>query len=291
MAPALTRRTLLAAGAAGLGGLALAACTGGSGDDGTDGTGTSGLNLLVVTPAVPSGKPGRLVFVLQDDAREPVTPKKATFRFGPSKERMTSPVAEAEIRTDAAPATSYLTLSVELSPVGTVWAEVTADGKKATAPIVVVEKVPGIGAGQPLPSVVTPSPGDLAGMEVACTRQPACPLHDISLDKALALKTPLAVLVSTPAFCQTAVCGPVLEVLLKAMPPFAGAIRFLHLEVYAQRPKEKLEGTPLSPAVDAFDLESEPTLFLVGADGVVRQRLDGVFGTGEVTAALTALKG
>jgi hypothetical protein len=283
----LTRRTLVAAGAAGLGGLALGACKGSS-DAPKKGT---GLNLLVVTPEVPNGRAGRLVFVLQNDDRDPVTPKQATFRFGPSPEKMTSPVAEAEVHTDAAPATSYLSLTVQLSPVGTVWAEVTADGKRATAPVRVVDRLSGVGEGQALPSVVTPSPGDLAGVEVACTRQPACPLHDISLDKALALKKPLAVLVSTPAFCQTAVCGPVLDVLLKAAPTVGDAVRLLHLEVYAQRPREKIEGTPLSPAVKAFALDAEPSLFLVGADGIVRQRIDGVFGTGEVTRALAALKG
>lgn len=278
----LTRRSVLAGG---LGAIALSACR----SKGDSTARSSGLNLLVVTPAVRAGQPSRLVFVLQNDDREPITPRSATFRFGPTPEKMTSPIAEAAIRTDAAPATSYVTLSVQLSPVGTVWAEITADGKKATAPITVVDAIPGIGPGEALPSLVTPSPGDLAGLEVACTRQPACPLHDVSLDKALQQKRPLAVLVATPAFCQTAVCGPVLDVLLKAAPVVSDKVGFVHLEVYAERPKDRIEGTPLSPAVKAFRLEAEPTLYLVGADGLVKDRIDGIFGTGEVTQALATL--
>jgi hypothetical protein len=279
----MTRRTFLIAGAAlGIGTTALGGCKGG-------GTKTSGINLLPVTPAVPSGKAGRLVFVLMDDDRETVTPKKATIRFGRSPDTIATQPIEVDIRTDAAPAATYLLASVELSPPGTVYAEVIADGKKATASFEIVDRIPGVGAGDPLPSVKTPSGTDLAGMEVACTRQPACPLHDVSLDAALARKRPLAVLVASPAFCQTAVCGPVLDVLLKAMPAFADRVDFLHLEVYAQKPHDTIEGTPLAPAVKGFGLESEPTLYLVGADGVVRNRIDGVMGTGEVTQALTAL--
>lgn len=285
----LTRRSLLAAGA---GAVALSACKGTTGPaTGTGDAARGGLNLLVVTPEAEAGKPTRLAFVLQDDAKEYLSPKSVTVQFGPAPDRFTSPIVEARIFNDAGPASSYVTVEAELAPKGTVWAQATVDGKKAIAPIMVVDARPGLGAGQPVPRVQTPSPGDAAGLEVVCTRSPEpCPWHDVSLDQALGRGRPLALVVATPAFCQTATCGPVLDVVLKAAPPFADRVGFVHLEVYAARPTgPEVTRTPLSPAVKAFGLASEPNLFLVGPDGTVRERIDGLFGTTEVTQALQRL--
>ncbi len=285
----LTRRSVLAAGA---GALALAACGGSSEGSGSSGGGSSGngLNLLVVTPEVETGKPTRVAFILQDDEQEYISPKRVVVQFGPAQDRFTSPLVEGQIFTDATPAPPYFTVEAELAPKGTVWAQVTVDGKKAVAPVKIVDVLAGLGRGKPMPGVRTPSPGDAAGLEQVCTRSEGpCPWHDVSLDRALTEGRPMAVLVATPAFCQTAVCGPVLDVLLRAQPQVGDRVRFLHLEVYASRPGREISGTPLAPAVKAFGLASEPTLFIVGADGIVRDRIDGLYGTSESTAALRKL--
>lgn len=283
----LSRRNLLAAGA---GAVVLTACKAssppGTGKDAARG----GLNLLVVTPEAETGKSTRLAFVVQDDGKEFVTPKEVTLQFGPSQERFTSPVVKGRVFTDASPAPAYFTIDATLAPKGVVWAQATVDGKKATAPITIVDSRPGLVPGQPMPAVRTPSPGDNAGVEMPCTRSPACPWHDVSLDQALKKGRPLAVLVATPAFCQTATCGPVLDVLLRAAPEVADKVGFVHLEVYATRPKgPEVADTPLSPAVKAFALASEPVLFLVGPDGTVKDRIDGLYGTTEAAAALRKL--
>ena len=281
----LSRRTLLAAGA---GAVALAAC--GSSSETSRSSG-NGLNLLVVTPEAEAGKPTRLAFVLQDDEREFISPKRVTLQFGPSQDRFTSPLVEGRVFTDAAPAPPYVTVDAELAPKGVVWVQATVDGKKAVAPITIVDARPGLLPGQPMPAVRTPSPGDSAGVDPVCTRSEGpCPWHDISLDQALLAGRPLAVLVATPAFCQQATCGPVLDVLLKAQPEVGDRVRFVHLEVYATRPTgPEVTRTPLAPAVKAFKLASEPMLFTVGADGIVRDRLEGLYGTSEATAALKKL--
>ena len=137
----------------------------------------------------------------------------------------------------------------------------------------------------------TPSPGDTAGLEQVCTRSEGpCPWHDTSLDVALTENRPMAVLVATPAFCQTAVCGPVLDVLLRAQKDVGDRIRFVHLEVYATKPTgPEISKTPLAPAVKAFGLQSEPVLFTVRPDGTVQDRIDGLYGTSEAVKALKAL--
>ena len=286
----LSRRTFLAAGA---GAVALSACGAASTSRSRDEAARGGLNLLVVTPEAEVGKSTRLAFVLQDDDQEYVTPEEVTLQFGPTQDRYTSPLVQGRVFTDAAPAPPYFTIDAELAPAGTVWAQATVDGtKKAIAPIRIVDARPGLGAGQPMPAVRTPSPGDNAGVEPVCTRQPACPWHDVSLDQALTQDRPLAVLVSTPAFCQTATCGPVLDILLRAAPAAGDRVGFVHLEVYATRPTgPEVTRTPLAPAVKAFALASEPVLFLVAADGTVKERIDGIYGTSEAEAALKRLLG
>jgi hypothetical protein len=286
----LSRRTVLAAGA---GALTLVAC-GDSSKVATSGGGKAGgkgLNLLVVTPEAETGKATRLAFVLQDDEQEFIRPEKVTVQFGPSQDRFTSPLVEGQVFTDSAPAPPYFTVEAELAPKGTVWAQVTVDGEKATAPITIVDAKPGLGRGQKMPAVRTPSPGDTAGLEQVCTRSEGpCPWHDVSLDQALTSGRPLAVLVATPAFCQTAVCGPVLDLLLKAQPAVGERVRFVHLEVYATRPSgPEISRTPLAPAVKAFGLTSEPVLFTVGSDGIVKDRIDGLYGTTEARQALERL--
>jgi hypothetical protein len=123
-------------------------------------------------------------------------------------------------------------------------------------------------------------------VEPICTRQPVCPLHDVSLDAALKEGKPLAVLFGTPKFCKTNTCGPVLDVMLDEMAPFASRVRFLHVEIYTD---EKADTT--TPAVDAYNLQGEPFLFLAGADGVVRSRIAGPYDKAELRGALTALAG
>lgn len=145
-----------------------------------------------------------------------------------------------------------------------------------------------VGAGMPMPTVPTPTTADKAGVAVVCTRDPVCPLHSVSLDDALVDDLPIALLVSSPAFCQTQVCGPVLETLLSLVPEHEGKIRFIHVEPYAdpRKPPSEWEAAPI---MGALHLPYEPALFLVEAGGTVHQRLDVVFDAAEVAAALDVL--
>jgi hypothetical protein len=138
--------------------------------------------------------------------------------------------------------------------------------------------------GRPLVKVPTPTVAAPLGVNPVCTRQSACPLHDVSLDVAMAEKKPIALLFATPALCQSQLCGPVLDSLLAQKDAFAGKIRFLHCEIYTD-----LSGKTGVPAVDAFHLDSEPFLFLAGADGIVRDRLDNAYDKAELTDALSKL--
>ena len=141
---------------------------------------------------------------------------------------------------------------------------------------------------QPMPSAATPTTGDARGVDPICTRFEPCAFHATSLDEALG-SGPLAVLVGTPAYCQTGICGPVLEHLIAAAPRYPG-IRFVHAEVWAN-PAE-VDGNIAdprirpAPVIEALRLSFEPVLFVVAADGTVSDRLDNVFDQPELDQAL-----
>ena len=119
-------------------------------------------------------------------------------------------------------------------------------------------------------STRTPTPDDPLGFEEICTRDPDCPLHDDSLDELLAAGRPVLVLFATPAYCQTAVCGPAVDTVLEVRDGRDwGDLAFLHVEIFTDA------GVTVGAPVTDWDLPSEPWLFAVGADGRIAERLDG----------------
>jgi hypothetical protein len=90
--------------------------------------------------------------------------------------------------------------------------------------------------------------------------------------------------VSTPAFCQTAICGPVLDLLVERSAALSDRVTFLHVEVYTDD-----TASETTPTVDALGLRHEPSLFLADAGGTVRRRLDYTFDATELDDALREL--
>jgi hypothetical protein len=92
-------------------------------------------------------------------------------------------------------------------------------------------------------------------------------------------------------FCQTAVCGPVLD-LLRAEADARPELTFIHAEVYANALEVGgilNEGIEVAPAVDTLGLNHEPSLFTVGADGVIVERIDFTFDGTELAEVLDRL--
>lgn len=143
--------------------------------------------------------------------------------------------------------------------------------------------------GQPMPAVETPTFDDPRGVDPICTRTPPCDLHRTTVAEA-AGAGPMVLLVSTPAFCQIDVCGPVLDVVLGLVPDHP-EITFIHAEVYVD--PEANQNPPVAsdfaPVIEALGLPFEPALFAVGADGVVRERLDYLFDAVELGGVLDRL--
>ncbi len=125
-------------------------------------------------------------------------------------------------------------------------------------------------AGDEAVSVKTPTVGQELGFVKICTQEPPCGMHEVSLDAALEAGRPVMLLFATPAYCQTAVCGPATSTVDEIRTGGDwGDTAFIHCEIYAD------QGQTVSRPVSRWKLPTEPWLFSVGADGVIVERLDG----------------
>ena len=133
--------------------------------------------------------------------------------------------------------------------------------------------------GDPLPPVDTPTVSDARDVDPICTREPACPLHDVTLREALTLGKPVAYLLGTPAYCQTGTCSPALDAILEVRDKVGDAVTFIHAEIYTDR-----TATAPAKAVTDYAMKYEPALFITDAKGVLTDRLDAIFDADEVRA-------
>lgn len=143
--------------------------------------------------------------------------------------------------------------------------------------------------GDAFPVVPTPTPTDGRGVTPICTREPGCDLHERSLDQTLGLG-PVVLLIATPAFCQSVVCGPVLDVTLGVAADHPD-ITFVHAEVYSN-PFEndgRFTEEDFAPIIKAAGVPYEPVLYTIDGDGTVVDRLDYVFGEEEIRSAVEEL--
>jgi hypothetical protein len=119
-----------------------------------------------------------------------------------------------------------------------------------------------------------------------CTREPACPMHDISLEEALRSGKPTVLSFATPLLCPSRMCGPVVdEQLLAFQRVGASRANFIHLEIYPQRDP----GKP-APLFTGWGFKSEPFVIVIDRDAVIRARLgEGPAAASEIAAALEPL--
>jgi hypothetical protein len=139
--------------------------------------------------------------------------------------------------------------------------------------------------GEPAPRSETPtlaSTGrDLAVLSTATEPEPK--LYELSVADALAAKQPFVVVFATPKFCQSRACGPVVDVVDDMREEYEGrGVRFIHVEVF--------EGNDPTKGVNRWmkewNLQTEPWVFVVGADGRITAKFEGSASADELRAAI-----
>lgn len=161
-------------------------------------------------------------------------------------------------------------------------ATITLGGESGTLPFEVLAEPLVPVPGDEAIAVTTPTVDDDQGVFELCTREPDCSFHDVPLDAALEAAGPVVIMFSTPRFCVSQVCGPVLDVLIGESEDFPDTT-FIHSEIWANDAT-----TEPVDAVTEWGLQTEPWLFGIKPDGTIAARLDGAFDQTEVRALIEA---
>jgi hypothetical protein len=185
------------------------------------------------------------------------------------------------------PLTGFYGAEIELPEAGnwTVAATVEVGGGRAVGQgaLPVAIKVPAA-VGSKAKALATPVATTAAGRKKICTREPACPLHAISLDKALAAGRPTVVNFGTPLLCSSQMCGPVVDETMVAAAKLGAKASFIHVEIYPSRDTSK----PVKQFLD-YGFRTEPWVLVIDRNRVIRSRFEGPVTAAQIEDALRPL--
>ncbi len=141
--------------------------------------------------------------------------------------------------------------------------------------------------GQKAPLIHTPTPASVGGdLSKITTRIPPDTQNKVDYADVLG-KEPIVLLFATPQFCQSRVCGPVVDAAEQVKQLYGDKAAFIHMEIYNDNDPSK----GVRPQVRAFHLPSEPWLFVIDRQGRVHSVLEGAFGVDQLTQALKGVTG
>jgi hypothetical protein len=218
------------------------------------------------------------------DGKGPVT--------GPLPARVTSLEAKPAYRASGAEApgeatTVYVVPEVDFDRDGP-WLAIAMlkgeDGLEVSrVPSPVVGEFPAIPKdGERAPVIHTPTAAEVGGdIAKIDTRVPPDQMHEVDFADVVG-KKPVVLVFATPALCQTRVCGPVVDVAQQVADSYKGKADFIHMEIW----NDNDIGKGPRPQVQAYNLESEPWVFLIDRKGIVRDRIEGAFGVSELEEAM-----
>lgn len=190
-----------------------------------------------------------------------------------------------------ADATHIYVTEVRLPEPGTYWLLAEPEGGKEKVQAlgnVVVSEGTEPGVGDPAPSSETPTVASTGGAFAKLTTRtpPDEILLQHSVAESLEAGVPFVVTFATPKYCASRTCGPVVDVVEEVGRRFAETdVRFIHVEVF--------EGN--DPArgynrwMKEWRLRTEPWTFVVGRDGKIVKRYEGVVSVHELEEAVESL--
>ena len=147
--------------------------------------------------------------------------------------------------------------------------------------------------GSPAPRSTSKTFSDVADLsELTTSPTPDPSLYELSIADAIGGGQTTVVTFATPAFCQTATCGPQVEVLSSLRLRHTEST-FIHVEVY-DNPDEidgDLSRARISPLMEEWGLMTEPFTFVIDAEGQIAAKFEGFVTEEELESALLRLPG
>ena len=164
----------------------------------------------------------------------------------------------------------------------------------------VSESSPTVAIGAQAPATDNPTIESAGSVDkVSTDTDPDPAFYEQTVKGALAAKQPFVLVFATPAFCQSAQCGPTLDRIKAVADKAPDDVAFINVEPYQLaytegRLQPVLDANgQLQPveAVNEWGILTEPWVFTVDGTGKVQGSFEGVIGDDELTAAIQAISG
>lgn len=261
---------------------------------------TDKVQVLLVNSQLVVGR-NRFAVALIDDQNQMITDAAVRFRYFVLTDPQTPVFEQDAVAEKLQSADGFTTIYAnyrDFAAAGNWGVEVQmvlGDGTAALQRIAfeVLADAPSIAPGDKVPLVDTPTlesvEGDLTILTSAIEPNPA--FYEMSLTQALENGRFTFLYFSTPAFCQTQLCGPGYEVFNELYEAHQDEYNFIHVEVYEGLPNPAETEWQVSPVMGAFGLTTEPWLYLIDPEGEVVYRVEGLFTAAEVEEQVAALNG
>ena len=263
---------------------------------------------FIVTNRIVCGE-ARIVFLFLDDAQKVVSSpdRTATVAFYDLATDPDTPVttAESEFVWAIPDERGMYIVNADLPHAGIWGAEITTEApqvptEKIRMTFEVADSTPTVQIGDPAPASDTPTAADVDGdlSRISTDDHPEPAFYETSVADALAAHKPFVLAFATPKFCMSEQCGPTLD----SIKPIAEAhpdVTFINVEPYVleyndgqlQPVLDANKQLQAAPATDEWGLLSEPWIFVVDGDGIVRGSFEGVVGEAELERALAEVEG
>lgn len=236
-------------------------------------------------PATKKGQAGRLAVALGNPARGPYPAKVLSLETEPAFQSRT---------TSSDPDAGKVVYTTDVDfPTSGEWriAALIKEGDTLTAtvlPSAIVGQFKDIpGVGERPPAIHTPTRESVGGdLSKLTTRIPPEAMNNSDFADVLGEK-PIVLLFATPQFCESRVCGPVVDVTAQVQRDFGEEVEFIHMEIF----NDNEPGKGVRRQIRAFSLPSEPWLFVIDRNGVIRTEIEGAFNVGELTKAVKGVTG
>jgi hypothetical protein len=247
--------------------------------------------------------PNRFLYSILDPSNVPIASEDLAtrVRFYALERDLETPAAETEgIFLDTGVGHGLYRTSVDFDCAGEWGAEVEADlagGEPATQrlrfTVLPDTSTPGIGEPAPRSETLTASTPEEVAM-VSTDTEPFPGAYERTVGEVVTSGQPSIVFFATPAFCQTGICGPTMELVKSVAADYTDRVAFVNVEPY----KLHMTENGLQPELDAngnlqpvqavldYGLRTEPFLLVVDAEGDVFATFEAVVGEDELRAAL-----
>jgi len=117
--------------------------------------------------------------------------------------------------------------------------------------------------------------------DIDTSPKPDARLHQVRIADAIAQGKPQLIVFATPQFCTSRMCGPVVDIARTLLPTYGKRVAFIHQEIWQDFAAKKMFAT-----VEEWRLDTEPWVFVVDGQGIIRAKFEGLATAGEIESAL-----